>query len=1052
MIKQRLLPAMFFLAALLTLIACPTTDEPERVLSMQIDKDNDSLLTFDSIVVVVYSNDSSFSQVVFHDKLRDPKQVSSLHLDSRIGKQYKVSIVGYKGGKVGVRKEVTILAPGDFESKDVPTSSARSPDTITVISIPEILAPTDTFVTEGDSLRFRVSIRNPLTGATTLTLKDVLSGAALDTAGRDPGDGYFTWKPNFNQGRVEPYAVTIVYASSERKAEKIISIKVVNSNRLPHIKPIENQSVKEGEALAITLEGSDPDQDSLTYRATNLPLGSALHNGAFTWKPTSGQAGNYSVRFSVSDGHDSDLAVVLITVGNVEIPAAPKVKITSPGRDTSVNYSPITIYYTVNGIPLQKVVALSEGKRKVFIDTTISGRAGLDTITITLDTVAPGKPVVSGSSPVRTRTPTWTWVSGGGGSGTYRYRLDFEDMAGSALTTEISYTATKDQDPGTHTLLVQERDLAGNWSQSGKYSIRIDTTRPAPLSVSASPSSPTNESRPTWSWRGAGDEIGVSYRFQLDSPDFSVTTPETKAIAFRPEAKDALKEGLHTLFVQQRDSAGNWSLSASAQVLIDLTPPGAPKFSSSHTGLTNSTKPTWNWIPGNSESGGPGAGVYRVKLDDSLLATGATQITIPTYTSDKNLAEGYHRLYVQERDSAGNWSKYSSQFLQIDLTPPLSPVVSSATWHTTIVRPRWSWVSGGSGGAGTYRCKIDDSTLQVGSISVADTFFIPTDGLKTGIHTLYVQESDSAGNWSKQGSLAITIHGQIGYAAGDYGTVYKSINGGVSWDTLARVTQKRLYSIFFTDANNGVAVGRVSDFTPTSPATVVKTINGGGTFDAITNTIYNDLFNVFFASPNTGFAVGLNGVICRTSDAGNSWNTVNSGTNNSLNSIYFSSPKNGFAVGQYGTLLMTNDGGDKWKAYPTGIDTHLNSVFFLNASIGYAVGDAGVILRTIDGGNSWKPMTNGVTTNVLRTIFFTDPNRGFIGGDNVLMKTSDGGLHWKLSVTPALPNLKAIYFTEANIGYAVGEFGLIMKTVDYGEIWRLMQGRSEFDLYSISFP
>jgi hypothetical protein len=778
MFKKRLLLAMLFLAAVMTLIACPTTDDPERVLTMQIDKDNDSLLTFDSLTVVVYSNDSSFSQVVFHGILRDPKQVSSLPLDSRVGTQYKVSIIGYKGGKVGVRKEVTILATGNFKSKDLPTSPIKPPDTILVTTIPEILAPTDTFVTEGDSLRFRVTILNPLTGSTTLTLKDVLAGAALDTAGRDPGDGYFTWKPNLNQGRAEPYAVTIVYASSDRKAEKIISIKVLNSNRLPHIKSVENQSVKEGESLTITLEGTDPDQDSLTYRATDLPMGAAFLNGVFTWKPTTGQAGNYSVRFSVSDGHDSDLTVALITVGNVEIPVAPKVKITSPGRDTTVNFTPITIHYTVNGIPLQKVIALSDGKKKIFIDTTISGRSGLDTITITLDTVAPGKPAVSGSSPVRTRTPTWTWTSGGGGNGTYRLRLDIEDMAGSTLTTEISFTSSKEQDPGVHTLFVQERDLAGNWSQTGKYSVRIDTTRPAPPSVSVSPSSPSNENRPTWSWHGTGDEIGVGYRFQLDIPDFVTATSETKGTTFRPEVKDALKEGLHTLYVQQRDSAGNWSLSASAQITIDLTPPGAPKVSSSQSGPTNNTKPTWNWTPGNG-----GIKQYRFKLDDSALTTGGTTGTQTSYIPETPLKEGAHALYVQEKDSAGNWSTSGTFSIFIDLTPPQPPVFNALRSPLNTVKPQWSWKSGG-GGTGRYRYKVDDSTLMQNADTLSVTSLKPT--LTEGLHTLYVQEKDSAGNWSQVVSQKVVLAlrgpvGNEGFSAGVIDYPAMALNGNVPY-------------------------------------------------------------------------------------------------------------------------------------------------------------------------------------------------------------------------------------------------------------------------------
>jgi ABC-type uncharacterized transport system auxiliary subunit len=47
--------SLLFLSAIFFLVACPTTDEPNHVLNMKIDKDNDSLLTFDSLIVKVYS-------------------------------------------------------------------------------------------------------------------------------------------------------------------------------------------------------------------------------------------------------------------------------------------------------------------------------------------------------------------------------------------------------------------------------------------------------------------------------------------------------------------------------------------------------------------------------------------------------------------------------------------------------------------------------------------------------------------------------------------------------------------------------------------------------------------------------------------------------------------------------------------------------------------------------------------------------------------------------------------------------------------------------------
>jgi len=761
---------------------------------MQIDKDNDSLLTFDSLIVKVYSKDSSFSQVVFHGVLRDPKQVSSMPLDPRVGKEYTVSIVGYKGGKVGVNKAVTILGPNNFQSKDLPVQKEKPQDTIIVIEplIPEILAPSDTSVAEGDSLRFRVSIRNPLSGATALTLKDTLPGAALDTAGRDPGDGYFTWRPNYSQGRSEPYAVTFVYASAARRVEKTARVKVFNVNRPPKIAAILDQKVKENETLTFKVEAADLDHDSITLTSSALPEGATFSTGSFSWKPTVGQAGNYSAKFKASDGKDSDLVAVLITVGNVDVPPPLDVKITSPANDTTINFTPITILYSVNGTLLEKKLPLKDGKNRIFIDTTVAGRTAFDTVTITLDQVAPGMPIVKGVSLTSIRTPTWTWITGGGGNGTYRYRLDLEDMTLATVLIDTVYTPSKGLEAGSHTLYVQERDAAGNWSASGHFTVRIDTIPPSPPTVST-PVALTNNTLPTWTWSGSGSDVTGLFRYKLDNADLRTGAVETKGTSYTPKTGEELKEGSHTLYVQQQDSVGNWSASGSAVIRVDLTPPASPQTKTTPTSPTNIIKPIWSWTSG----GNGGAGTYRMKLDDSVLTSGAITGSALSFTPDTNLKEGSHTLYVQERDTAGNWSKNAAQPIRIDLTPPSAPVFSTLPLSPlNSLQPVWTWVSGGGGGSGSYRCKVDTANLEIGAAQVSVSQYSPLANLSQGPHTLYVQERDSAGNWSPATARPLLI--SLREVVGTPGFSGKSI------DRISLVfSNAGVAFVAFRDGNNG---------------------------------------------------------------------------------------------------------------------------------------------------------------------------------------------------------------------------------------------------------
>jgi hypothetical protein len=107
---------------------------------------------------------------------------------------------------------------------------------------------------------------------------------------------------------------------------------------------------------------------------------------------------------------------------------------------------------------------------------------GIKTETYSIDLTAPTPPTVSTTEPEPTnnKKPTWRWVSGGGGgNGTFRYRLENPNLdTGATETTTPSFTPSTDLEDDIHTLYVQERDDAGNWSSSGSRSIIIDTDPP----------------------------------------------------------------------------------------------------------------------------------------------------------------------------------------------------------------------------------------------------------------------------------------------------------------------------------------------------------------------------------------------------------------------------------------------------------------------------------------------------------------------------------------------------------------------------------------------
>jgi hypothetical protein len=189
---------------------------------------------------------------------------------------------------------------------------------------------------------------------------------------------------------------------------------------------------------------------------------------------------------------------------------------------------------------------------------------------IVIDITPPNAPSVSGATPTNDTTPTWTWTpGGGGGNGTYRYKLDDSNLSsGATTTTGTSYIPVSALPDATHTLYVQERDAAGNWSAIGSFAIVINTTLPPAPAVSGM--TPTNDTTPTWAWTPGGGGNGT-YRYKLDDSNLSSGATTTTNTSYTPVS--ALPDATHTLYVQERDAAGNWSAAGSFAIVIDTIAP-----------------------------------------------------------------------------------------------------------------------------------------------------------------------------------------------------------------------------------------------------------------------------------------------------------------------------------------------------------------------------------------------------------------------------------------------------------------------------------------------
>ena len=276
-----------------------------------------------------------------------------------------------------------------------------------------------------------------------------------------------------------------------------------------------------------------------------------------------------------------------------------------------------------------------------------------------------------------------------------------------------------------------------------------------------------------------------------------------------------------------------------------------------------------------------------------------------------------------------------------------------------------------------------------------------------------------------------------------------------AWTSTYSVHSRSLNAVVIKNFDNICIVGgnKAND----SIQTILTSQNAGQDWDLITDFVSPWLKSVYFTDANNGIAVGEYGKILKTTDGGNSagsWQTITLTGNASqrhYNSVFFADNQNGFVVGgnpsndSIATILKTTNGGDDWQIQKDALGYWLNSVYFINLDTGFAVGDKGTIYKTINSGTTWTQISvsGNPGTRDYNSVYFTSSSTGFIVGGNLtndsiqtILKTTDCGEIWNIIKDNIAPCLNSVHFYDQTNGYAVGNSGTVIKTTNGGDDWQ----------------
>ena len=250
-----------------------------------------------------------------------------------------------KGALTGTAPNLTYTPNKDYNGADAFTFKVNDgkldspPATISItvkpVNDPPVLTvPGPQTVKEGELLSFTISATDVDAGQTlSFSAPTLPSGASFNAATRT-----FTWTPGFDQaGNYTAAFVVMDNGVPVGSDTKSVAITVTDVNRAPVARAAEVMT-DEDTPLRITLAGSDPDGDAITFMVVTQPTKGVLTGTApnLTYTPNRDYNGADAFTFKVNDGKlDSAPATISITVKPVNDPPIANAQQVTTDEDTA---------------------------------------------------------------------------------------------------------------------------------------------------------------------------------------------------------------------------------------------------------------------------------------------------------------------------------------------------------------------------------------------------------------------------------------------------------------------------------------------------------------------------------------------------------------------------------------------------------------------------------------------------------------------------------------------------------------------------------------------
>ncbi|GIW92290.1 MAG: hypothetical protein KatS3mg110_0331 [Pirellulaceae bacterium] len=290
-----------------------------------------------------------------------------------------------------------------------------------------------------------------------------------------------------------------------------------------------------------------------------------------------------------------------------------------------------------------------------------------------------------------------------------------------------------------------------------------------------------------------------------------------------------------------------------------------------------------------------------------------------------------------------------------------------------------------------------------------------------------------------------------GWAVGDRGVIWRTVDGGRSWHIQPSGVTCRLDDVAFSpDGRVGCIVGGWCEpHTGQTRGVVLRSTDGGETWNVVPAPTLPLLFKVSLPGADELYALTAasplypSGLL-RSTDGGRSWNAVPAGPLGQVTCGDFAGRLTGAVATEDGRLLSIVSGRAS-PARTASVGMRSVRAIALRGQQGWLVGDGGLVMKTSDGGVSWQHIGLGLPDGVSTACDFycvvTIGNRCWIAGSpgSIILGSEDGGKSWNVSLTGQTLPIRCLFFIDERRGWAVGELGTILGTRDGGRTWWTMR-------------